>query len=85
MIIGILNVISVDEMSVITYAFRSYELAIEQAIELQKGVDLSDCERFPEIKMANGLRQTVWKYPMQFELVTAQEIALGESILPVGP
>ena len=80
MIIGLCTIIAVEEMSVITYALETYELALAQAIELQKGVT-SSRERIPEKLQENGLRQTVWKFPFEKELIIVQEIEVGKLVL----
>lgn len=82
MTVGILNVISALEMGVITYAFATYELSIQQAVELTKGVDAS-IERQPEILQQNGMRQTIFKIPAHYELMVCQEVEVGYAILPV--
>ena len=82
MIIGLCTIIAVEEMSVITYALETYELALAQAIELQKGVT-SSREVIRDRKGINGLRQTIWKFPFEKELITVQEIEVGKSILKV--
>ena len=83
MIIGLCTVMSGLDMSVITYAFATYDLALAQAVELMKGVE-GRIERYPErVNPDNSNRETIFKLPGHRELVQVQEIALATEVLPV--
>jgi hypothetical protein len=82
MTIGLCTVIAVREMQVITYAFATYELALAQALENQKGVTAT-IQRRPETRDANGLRETTFKVKRLFELIVVLEIEVGDAVLPV--
>lgn len=84
-LIGICIVVNMAEdfPSIITYTLRTYELALAQAIELQKGVDLSNMVETNNINPSDGRRSATFLYPDHGEIVAVQECELGESILPV--
>lgn len=77
---GLINIIDVLEMQVISMACESYDLALEQAKELEKGVDLSKKEIFHP-KAKNSMRQVIYKYPATFTLVTVQELEIATEVL----
>ena len=82
MTVGIYTIIAVETMQVVTYVFETYELALAQAHENEKGVT-ERVERILDHRLPNGMRQTVWKYPTLWQLITIQEFEVGTAVLPV--
>jgi hypothetical protein len=82
MTVGLCSIISVPTMQVFTYCFKTYELALAQAIENQKGVTYR-IQRFPELCGQNGLRQTHFRIQEIAELIAVLEVEVGEAVLPV--
>lgn len=80
--VGVYMIIAVETMQVFTYVFETYELALAQALENEKGVT-EPVERLLDHRMTNGMRQTVWKYPTLWQLITIQEFEVGTAVLPV--
>ena len=80
MIIGVVNVISLKDMSVITYALETYELAKLQAKELLMGVNF---ESRLEMKDKNGLRQQIHTCVEHIELLVVKEMEVGTKVLEV--
>ncbi len=80
--VGLCVVSTLKEMEVMVYVLETYDIALEQARELFKGVDMSDV--IHEEKTApNGNRVSSWVFPSLFELVYVQESEVGTKALPI--
>lgn len=82
--IGLCTIIAVKDLQIITYAFLTYELAVTQALANLQGVR-GRVDRFPERRLPNGTREVVFRLPGHQEVIVAQEVALGEAVLPSRP
>lgn len=83
--IGLCIVVDVSTQfpSIITYTFTTYELALAQAVELQKSVDLTHMSQQSTVSPSDGRRATTFLYPDHAQIVSVQECELGETVMPV--
>lgn len=76
-------VVSPIDWQVLAYTFSTYELALAQAIELQKGV--KGTFNRTDVTSEHGLRITTFAWDLEPQVVFVQETEVATQVLEVNP